>query len=108
MVPCPRLTDCEVGVSASAKSATAGATTTRVAVIVWVSVPLVAVIENTYEPVGVVELVVTVMVEVPDMVTDAGLKLAFAPLGKPLALNLTVPAKPPDGLTATEYVVLDP
>ena len=50
-------------------------------------------------PVGVVLLVVTVIVEEPDVVTDVGLKLALAPDGNPLALKLTVPVKPPDGVT---------
>ena len=48
-----------------------------------------------------VALVVTVMVEEPEPVTDAGLKLALAKLGKPLALNVTLPANPPEGLTVT-------
>ena len=50
-------------------------------------------------PVGVELLVATVIVEEPDVVTDAGLKLALAPAGNPLALKVTVPVKPPDGLT---------
>ena len=41
-------------------------------------------------------LVVTVMVEEPDPVTDVGLKLALAPLGSPPALKATVPLNPPD------------
>jgi hypothetical protein len=43
--------------------------------------------------------VVTVIVDEPDVVTDAGLKLAVAPDGSPLALKVTVPVKPPDGVT---------
>ena len=61
--------------------------------------PLAPVIVNGYVPVGVVALVVTVMVDEPEVVTDAGLKLALAPAGNPLALKLTVPVKPPDGVT---------
>ena len=45
-------------------------------------------------PSGVVELVVTVSVEVPDPVTVAGEKLAVAPAGSPLALSFTTPLKP--------------
>ena len=46
-------------------------------------------------------LVVTVMVEEPGPVTDFGLKLAEAPLGKPLALGVTVPLNPPRKATVT-------
>jgi hypothetical protein len=38
--------------------------------------------------------VVTVIVELPEPVTEAGLKLALAPDGRPDALKLTVPLKP--------------
>ena len=41
-------------------------------------------------------LVVTDIVDEPDPVTDVGLKLALAPAGSPLAVNVTVPLKPPD------------
>ena len=41
-------------------------------------------------------LVVTDIVDEPEPVTDVGLKLALAPLGSPLAVNVTVPLKPPD------------
>ncbi len=44
---------------------------------------------------------VTVIVEEPDVFTDSGLKLALAPPGNPLTLKLTVPLKPPDGVTVT-------
>jgi hypothetical protein len=47
-----------------------------------------------YIPVGVVVVVDTVSVELPEVVIDAGLKLAVAPEGKPLKLRLTVPVKP--------------
>jgi hypothetical protein len=52
-------------------------------------------------PAGVVLLVVTVMVEVPEPVTVVGLKLALAPAGNPPALKVTVPEKPPDGVIVT-------
>ena len=58
-------------------------------------------IVNVKLPVGVVVLVTTVIVDDPDAVTDAGLKLAVAPAGRPLTLKVTVPLKPPDGLTET-------
>ena len=50
-------------------------------------------------PVGVVDAVVTVKVEDPDVVTDAGLNEAVAPAGNPLTLKFTVPVNPPDGVT---------
>ena len=64
-----------------------------------IRLPLVPVIVNGKLPAGVVVLDVTVNVEDPDVVTDAGLKLAVAPVGSPLTLNVTVPVNPPDGVT---------
>ena len=55
--------------------------------------PLVPVMVIVDVPVGVVLAVVIVKVEEPEPVTDAGLKLAVAPVGSPLAEKLTVPAK---------------
>jgi hypothetical protein len=43
-------------------------------------------------------LVFTVMVEEPDL---SALNVAVAPAGSPLALNVTVPTNPPDGVTLT-------
>jgi hypothetical protein len=43
--------------------------------------------------------VVTFIVEDPEPVTEGGLKLAPAPAGNPLALKVTVPLNPPDGVT---------
>jgi hypothetical protein len=77
----------------------AAAVTINVAVVVWVRLPLVPVTVKVYPPPGVVEPVVTVMVEDPGPVTEVGLKLALAPLGKPFALNATAAPKPPDGVT---------
>ena len=54
---------------------------------------------------GVVMLVVTVIVEVPLVVTVVGLKLAEAPVGRPLALSVTVPANPFSAPMVTVYVV---
>ena len=47
-------------------------------------------------PAGVELPVETLIVDEPVAVTEAGLKLALAPLGKPLALKSTVPLKPPE------------
>jgi hypothetical protein len=47
----------------------------------------------------VVVLVVTDIVELPEVTTEVGLKLAAAPAGRPEALKVTVPVKPPEGVT---------
>jgi hypothetical protein len=46
-------------------------------------------------------VVVTVSVELPEPVTAAGLKLAFAPAGRPVTLKATLPEKPLAPLTLT-------
>ena len=84
---------------AESEKSAVGLATTSVTVVVCVRVPLVPVIVKGNVPVGVVLLVVTVIVEEPDVVTDVGLKLAPAPAGNPLALKVTVPVNPPDGVT---------
>ncbi len=83
----------------AANPKSAGAFTTKVTVAVWVRLPLVPVIVKVELPVGVVAAVVTVMVDEPELLTDDGLKLAVAPAGNPLALKLTLPLNPPDGVT---------
>lgn len=45
--------------------------------------PLTPVMVNVWEPVGVVELVVTVRVEEPVPVIEVGLKVPVAPVGNP-------------------------
>jgi hypothetical protein len=45
-------------------------------------------------PVGVVAAVATVMIVLPEVVTDAGLYDAVALVGRPLALKVTVPVNP--------------
>jgi hypothetical protein len=48
----------------------------------------------------VLELVLTFMVLLPEPpVIEVGLNVAPAPVGNPLALKVTLPVKPPDGLT---------
>ena len=44
-------------------------------------------------------LVVTVRVDVPEPLTEVGLKLPEALVGSPLTLKVTVPVNPPDGVT---------
>jgi len=68
--------------------------TVRVTVAVCVSVPLVPVIVIVEFPAGVILLVVIVSVEFPEVLTDVGANVAVAPVGKPVAARLTVPAKP--------------
>ena len=43
----------------------------------------------------------TESVELPEPATDVGLKLPDAPAGNPLTLSVTVPVKPPVGVTVT-------
>ena len=43
-------------------------------------------------------LVVTDIVDEPEPVTVVGLKLAPAPVGNPLALQVTTPVNPPDAV----------
>ena len=56
-------------------------------------------------PSGVVELVVTVNVELPDPVTVGGEKLAVAPAGNPPALSVTTPVNPATAPMLAVYVV---
>ncbi|GAC1446788.1 MAG: hypothetical protein NVSMB56_08810 [Pyrinomonadaceae bacterium] len=74
---------------------------TIVTVVVRVRPPPVPVIVNGNVPVGVLLVVVTVIVEAPEVITEAGLKLAVAPAGNPLTLKVTAPVKPPEGVTVT-------
>ena len=53
-------------------------------------------------------MVATVNVVEPDVVLDAGLKLAVAPVGRPVTLKLTVPEKPDFVVRLAENVVLFP
>ena len=61
-----------------------------------VRVPLAPVTVNTYEPAGVVELVVTESADdtaVP--VAGFGVNVPAAPAGSPLIVNVTSPVNPP-------------
>jgi hypothetical protein len=49
---------------------------------------------TVYVPAGVEDDVDILTVELPDPVTDVGLKLAVAPVGNPLALSATLPLNP--------------
>lgn len=45
---------------------------------------------------------------VPETVTDALLKLAFAPPGSPVTASATDPLNPLEGVTVIVYLVVDP
>ena len=80
-------------------------TTRRDTLVVCCSIPELAVMVSGNVPTGVFELVVTDMVEdfadVSMMLTEAGLKLALVPVGRPFTLSETRPVNPPDGVTVT-------
>jgi hypothetical protein len=59
-------------------------------------------------PVGDLRFVLTVRVEDPEVVIDAGLKLALARRGMPETLRLTVPEKPAPGAIVTVYFAVEP
>ncbi len=61
--------------------------------------PLLPYTVNVWLPVGVAELVLTVRVEEPDVVTDSGLKPAVVLDGTPFTLKPTTPVNPPEGVT---------
>jgi hypothetical protein len=86
----------------------AGPCTTSVTVAECVRVPLVPVIVRVYVPAGVVDAVETVSVALPEPETDAGLKLAEAPVGNPPTDRLAVPVKPFTALIDVVYVALLP
>ena len=72
--------------------------TVRSIVVVFVSDPLVPYIVITDVP--VVAEALAVSVTTVEVVEDDGLKDAVTPLGSALVVNVTFPAKPPDGVTA--------
>ena len=69
--------------------------TTRVTFVDCCKLPEAPVMVTGYEPDAVEDVVDTVMVELPDPLTEVGLKVAVAPVGNPLALKVTVPLNPP-------------
>jgi hypothetical protein len=58
--------------------------------------------------VGVDVDVVTVIVELPEPLTEVGLKMALAPDGRPDVPNVTMPLKPFCGVTVIVLVPLVP
>ena len=61
---------------------------------VFTRLPLVPVTVIANDPVGVPGPALIISVDVPAPVTEAGEKLAAAPAGSPVALNVTAPLKP--------------
>ena len=74
----------------------------------WVSEPLTPEIVSGNVPVGVAELVVTDIVELPEPVIDAGVNDAVAPAGNPETDSATEPAKPFTAVTVGWNDVLLP
>ena len=95
----------EAGVAESEKS---GAFTISVTVALRGRPPLVPVIVSGKLPPGVVLEVITVSVDEPAPVIEAGLKLPEAPEGNPLTLRATLPAKLFKAVVDTVYVVPPP
>lgn len=69
--------------------------------------PLVPVIVRAKVPVCGRPPIEMVSVDVPEPVTDDGLKLALTLRGRLLRLKLTVPVKPADGVTVIVLLPLD-
>jgi len=84
-------------VAAREKSGLGGALTVTLIAVVAESVPLAPVIVTDAVPTVAVPDAENVTVLVPAV--DAGLKEAVTPAGNPLALNVTLPLKPPLGVT---------
>jgi hypothetical protein len=68
--------------------------TTKVTLAECCKLPDVPVIVTVELPAGVDELVEMLTAGLPEPLTDPGLKLAVAPVGKPLAPKVTVPVNP--------------
>jgi hypothetical protein len=96
----PELTVRVVGVTPKLKFGGCGMT--RVAVAVWVVVPLVPVIVSGYVPGGALASVVTFSCDVPAAETTAGLNVADpTDDGNPLSDSATSPMKPLTPVTVT-------
>jgi hypothetical protein len=92
----------ELGVAENAKSGTgAVAATTSVTPTVCCKVPVAPLTVTVELPMGVLAVVVTVIVDVPEALRVGGEKLTVAPLGNPVALNVTVPLNPTSGAIPT-------
>lgn len=77
----------------------------RVKVVEWVKLPLVPVMVKVRVPVAALFATFTVRVEVPDPVTEVGLKVVVTRAPCPVAVRLTVPVNP---FTAPMVTVVEP
>ena len=73
----------------------------RVAVVEWLKLPLTPVMVMVRAPLLALRAAVTESVEVPDPVTDVGLKVPVTREPSPLTLRLTVPENPFTALMVT-------
>ena len=99
----PCVTARELGFAPSEKL---GAVTVRLTVVVLVSDPEVPVMVTVTVPAAALALAVNVSVLV--VLVGLGLKAAVTPLGRPEAERVTLPLKPPDGVTVIVLVPLAP
>jgi hypothetical protein len=88
----PAVIVCELGVADRLKSG--AGFTVSVALVVWLRLPLVAVIVRVDVPTGVEELVCIVTVEAPAPAIGFAANVAVAFAGNPLMLKLIFPLKP--------------
>lgn len=86
----------------------AGGFTTNVTFAECDRVPLVPVMVSVELPVGVEVAVAMLREEDPEVLMEAGLKVAVAPEGRPLALSAMDPVNPFCATAVTVYVVLPP
>ena len=100
------MTESEEAAGASVKPVVTLAFTVRAIVVVAVRLPEVPVIVIVDEPVLAVLLAVSV--STLELVEEAGLNAAVTPLGRPLALNATLPVNPPASVTEIVSVALLP
>lgn len=76
--------------------------------MLWVKLPLIAVIVSGKLPVGVEPLVLIVNCELPDRLMEAGLKAAVVPAGNPFTLSSAIAENPFCAVTVAVKVVEDP
>jgi hypothetical protein len=81
--------------------------TVNAMLVVAVVLPDVPVTTTVTGP-PVVAVLLAIKVSVLEVVDDVGLKEAVTPLGKPLAVNVTLPVKPPSGVTVMVSVAVLP
>jgi hypothetical protein len=104
LLPC--VTDNEEAEALRLKPVVTLALTVRAMVVVAFVLPLVPVIVTVDEP--VVAVLLAVSVSKLELVEDVGLNEAVTPLGRPLAVNVTLPVNPFSGVTVTVSVALLP